>query len=459
MTATLTTSSGPGILRRPYALTTAGSWSLVFLAAFESLAVTTIMPIVTDDLNGRGLYSLAFAATLAAGVVGMVVSGAWADSRGPAAPLLTAIGLFALGLLVAGTAPAMTVFVAGRFLQGLGAGGITVSLYVLIAKVYPPALHVKIFGAYASAWVLPSMIGPFAAGLVADVFSWHWVFLGVVVLVAAALAMIAPSLRGHRPDVPRGPAFDGRRLAAAAVVAAAVVALSSGAELDQRLAWALAPVAILVIGLTARGLFPPGTYRARPGLPAVVLLCAAAGAVFFGTEVYLPLLLQERYGLPAWLSGITLTAAAVAWALASAVQGRLADRLRPATAMHWGAGLLAAGAFTVLATAALALPAAAPALPAAAAALGWFLAGAGMGTLYPRISALVLAKSEPGQEGFNTSAKAIADSLAGSVSLALTGLIFAGLGDAATRTPYLGVLVFTGAISLSVLWLSTRTRA
>ena len=453
MTATLpTATAGPGILGRPYALTTAGSWSLVFLAAFESLAVTTIMPIVTADLNGRGLYSLAFSATLAAGVVGMVVSGAWADSRGPAAPLLTAIALFGAGLVVAGAAPAMTVFVAGRFLQGLGAGGITVSLYVLIAKVYPPALHVRIFGAYASAWVLPSMIGPLAAGVVADALSWHWVFLGVVVLVGVALAMIAPALRGHRPDVPRGPAFDGRRLAAAAVVAAAVVALSSGAELDQRLAWALAPVAIGVIGLAARGLFPPGTYRARPGLPAVVLLCGAAGAVFFGTEVYLPLLLQERYGLPAWLSGVTLTAAAVAWALASAVQGRLADRLRPATAMRWGGGLLAAGAFTVLATAALTLP-------AATAAFGWFLAGAGMGTLYPRISALVLAKSRRGQEGFNTSAKAISDSLAGSVSLALTGLIFAGLGDATTRTPYLGVLVFTGAISLSVLWLSARTRA
>ncbi len=60
--------------------------------------------------------------------------------------------------------------------------------------------------------------------------------------------------------------------------------------------------------------------------------------MFFGTEVYLPLPLQERYGLPAWLSGITLTAAAVAWALASAVQGRLDERLPAAVAMRWVAG-------------------------------------------------------------------------------------------------------------------------
>jgi len=174
--------------------------------------------------------------------------------------------------------------------------------------------------------------------------------------------------------------------------------------------------------------------------------------VFFGTEVYLPLLLQERYDMPVWLSGVTLTAAAVAWALASAVQGRLGERIRPLWAMRWGGGLLAAGTITVLLTAALTLT---PWF----AAVGWFLAGGGMGTLYPRISALVLARSRPGQEGFNTSAKSIADSMAGSMSLAVTGLIFTSLGDAATRTPYVGVLVLTSVISLSVLVLSRRTDA
>ena len=103
----------------------------------------------------------------------------------------------------------MGVFVAGRFLQGLGAGGQTVALYVLIAKVYPPVTHIRIFGAFASAWVLPSMVGPFAAGVVADVLSWHWVFLGVVVLVAVATAMIAPAAarpspgRAERPGLRR----------------------------------------------------------------------------------------------------------------------------------------------------------------------------------------------------------------------------------------------------------------
>jgi MFS family permease len=433
-------TADPGILSSSLLLTTIGSWSLIFLAAFESLAVTTIMPLVTADLHGQALYSLAFSATLAAGVVGMVVSGSWADRVGPTRPLGAAIVLFAIGLAVAGTAPTMTVFVAGRFVQGLGAGGITVALYVLIAKVYPAALHIRIFGAFASAWVLPSLVGPFVAGLIAEALSWHWVFLGVVVLVAVAAAMIAPALPRREKTITTESPRRGR-VVAAAVVALAVVALGSSAV--------VAPFAIVAIGFAARGLLPAGTYRARPGLPAAVLLCAAAGGVFFGTEVYLPLLLHDRYGLPAWLSGLTLTAAAIAWACASAIQSRRGDR---PPALRGGAVLLAAGAFTELLVAAAGLGP----VPAT---VGWVLAGAGMGTLYPQVSTLVLAQSEPGREGFNTAAKSIADSIGGSVALAVAGLLFGALGDSTRQAPYVGVLIFMSAVGVTVVLVAGRAGA
>ena len=436
------TTVDQGLLRRPYALTTVGSWSLVFLAAFESLAVTTVMPVITANLDGRGLYSLAFSATLAAGVVGTVAAGSWSDRRGPVVPLFVAIGIFTLGLAVAGTAQSMEVFVAGRFLQGLGAGGESVAVYVLIAKVYPARLHTRLFGAFAAAWVLPSLVGPFAAGVVTDVLSWHWVFLGVIVLVAAATAMIGPAVRGvtHEPAEPRPGEF--RQIVAATAVAVAVVALSYGRELGVAV-WVVAPLGIAVIVLAVRPLWPAGTYRARPGLPATILLCAAAGAVFFGTEVYLPLLLHDRYGLPPWLSGITLTAAAISWALASHVQGRLSERLSEAAAMRIGSALLAGGALVELVTAACTLH------PVVAAA-GWLLAGAGMGTLYPRVAALVLRLSAPGEEGFNVAAKSIADSVGGSVTLALTGLLF-GAGSFVT------VFALSTVIGVTVVLVARRT--
>jgi MFS family permease len=444
------------ILGGRYALTTLGSWSLVFLVAFEAMAVTTVMPIVTEDLDGRALYSLAFAATFAASVVGMVAGGAWADRRGPARPILVAIAVFTLGLVIAGTATSMAVFIAARFLQGLGGGGMTVALYVLVAKVYPAVLHPKIFGAFASAWILPSLIGPFVAGVVADVLSWHWVFLGVVALVVVATALMVPVVRGVpvvRVDEPvSGRSHDVLRIGAAIVVAVSVVGLSTSAEVGGVTAWVLAPVTVVVIGVSLRALLPSGTYLARAGLPAAVLLCGAAGATFLGTEVYLPLLLHDRYGLPAWLSGITLTAGAIAWALASAVQGRLGDRLTHRTAVRAGGVLLAAGAMSELVTAAFGLS---PVL----AAVGWFVAGAGMGTLYPRISTLVLAYSVPGEEGFNSAAKSIADAVGGSMALAVAGLIFGALTGAGERTPFVGTLGFTSLLAVWAVLVAVRVGA
>jgi MFS family permease len=167
--------------------------------------------------------------------------------------------------------------------------------------------------------------------------------------------------------------------------------------------------------------------------------------VFFGTEIYLPLLLHDRYGLPAWLSGITLTAGAIAWALASAVQGRLGDRLDPGTAIRAGAALLAGGAALELVTVVL------HPHPGVAAA-GWFAAGAGMGTLYPRISTLVLALSAPGEEGFNTAAKSITDAVGGSAALAVAGLLFA-------LAPFVGPFVFSTVLGVVTVLIGIRVAA
>jgi MFS family permease len=183
-----------GILSGPYLLTTVGACALVFLAAFESLAVTTIMPIVNRELNGASLYAMAFAGPLATGVIGMVAAGNWSDRRGPVAPLYLSVALFTAGLLMAGTAGAMPLLVAGRLVQGLGGGAMTVALYVVVARVYPPQLHAKVFAGFAAAWVIPSLVGPFAAGLVAQLASWHWVFLLTPVILTPVILLLGRCL-------------------------------------------------------------------------------------------------------------------------------------------------------------------------------------------------------------------------------------------------------------------------
>ncbi|HEV7707863.1 MAG TPA: MFS transporter [Asanoa sp.] len=448
MTATAV-ETRPQLFSRRYALATAGSTSLVFLAAFEALAVTTVMPTITADLDGRALYSLAFVATTATSVVGMVAAGAWADRRGPRRALLAAIAVFALGLAVAGTAASMPVFVGGRALQGLGAGGITVALYVLVAGVYPAALHPRIFGLFAAAWVVPGMVGPFVAGLVADAWSWHWVFLGVLVLVAAATLVIVPVLRRPLPAGEGGSGRSGRRIATAAVVAGAAIAAGLSPELPDARGWLLAAFAAVVVVATARTLLPPGTLRARPGLPGAVLLSAAAGGTFFGTEVYLPLLLHDRYGLPSWLSGFTLTVGSISWALGSHVQGRLGTRWTDARVIRLGTLLLVAGAAAELATA---LTGAHWLFVGA----GWLLAGGGMGLIYPRVSTLVLAASTPGTQGFNTAAKNIGDVVGGSLALAFSGLLFQSLAGIGAWWSFAGSLTLSTLLAVAAVGVARR---
>ena len=422
--------------------TTIGSIALIFLGAFESLAVTTIMPTVSKELDGEQYYSLAFSATLAASIIGTVVAGGWADRRGPSRPLVVAMAVFIVGLILSGTATSMIVFVVGRFLQGLGSGGIIVALYVVVARLYPPALHPKIFGAFAAAWVLPSMIGPPVAGLVADTISWHWVFLGVGVLVVLAAAFIAPALRQLRgmtteqhPDARIGftPVW-------AVIVAAGVIGVSFGGF--------FVVIAFAIILIAARPLLPPGTLRVRRGLPSTVLLRGAFAAAFFGTEVYLPYLLHDRYGLPSWAAGLILTVGAVSWALGSEIQSRMGERMSHDSTVRIGAAVLVLGVATQLVTAFFMFS------PIVAAA-GWFFAGAGMGLVYPRISTLVLSYSTERNQGFNSAVMSISDNVGGATAIAFAGLLFTAFaGDG-----FVAALCLTTVLALLAVPVAFRVRA
>ncbi|MFJ4210541.1 MFS transporter [Paenarthrobacter sp. NPDC089675] len=438
-----------GILRRPYLLATVGTCALVFLSAFESLAVTTVMPVVSRDLDGARLYALAFAGPLATGVLGMVCAGNWSDRRGPRAPLYASVALFVAGLLIAGTAGTMELLLLGRLVQGLGGGAMTVALYVLVARVYPPALHAKIFAAFAASWVVPSLIGPFAAGVVAQLSSWHWVFLGVVGLVIPALAMVVPAMRGMAAAAPTEPvpwAFG--RMGWAALAALTVLALNLSAEVPGA-GWVIAAVALLVAMLAVRPLVPRGTLTARRGLPSVILSRGLAAAAFFGAEVYLPYLLTERYAFTPTFAGLTLTGSALAWAGASALQGRLGSRLADALAVKIGAALVLAAIALAFVTAALGL------VPAIAIG-GWLFAGFGMGLIYPRLSVMTLALSTPGNQGFNSAAMSISDSLGGALALATTGLVFATF---TTTNPFAAVFTLTALIAVVGVLVAPRVAA
>src|SRR6202046_4342028 len=113
---------GGGLMAPQRRALTVGLLLTVTFVASEALAVVTVMPVVARDLGGFRLYGWAFSAFMLGSVVGIVVAGREADRRGPAIPFVAGLMLFGAGLAVAGLAPSMAVLVAGRALQGIGAG-------------------------------------------------------------------------------------------------------------------------------------------------------------------------------------------------------------------------------------------------------------------------------------------------------------------------------------------------
>lgn len=445
---TVTAPPRPRLLSPSYAATTAGMFALCALVAFEATAVTTVMPGVADRLEGVGLYALSFAAPLASGVVGMVAAGGWSDRRGPMLPLAVALVLFSLGLVVCGSAPSMEVLVAGRVLQGLGGGALTVCLYVSVGLVFPAVLQPSVFASFAAAWVLPSLFGPALAAFVADTVGWRWVFLGVVVLVALAAALVLPALR-RVVVAPTAAPFPVRRLQWAVTAAVAVLVLEMlGSRRGPLLL--LAGVALVVVGIALRRLLPAGALSGARGLPAVIATRGLLSAAFFCGEAYIVFVLQESWGLSAGRAGLALTIVGVVWAASSQLQGRLGDRVADTTAMGAGTLLVLAG------TAALALVVATHLHPALAVA-SYVVAGAGMGFGYPRTGVAMLAASSDADRGFNSSALSIADSLGGAFALSASGIVYA-TAERSGADPFLPVFVLAAALAVLGVLAATRTR-
>jgi MFS family permease len=229
------------------------------------------------------------------------------------------------------------------------------------------------------------------------------------------------------------------RIGWSALAAAAVLALNLSATAGGVLQWLLPLLALATLTLAVRPLLPAGTLRAASGLPSVVLLRGLVAGAFFGAEIYVPYLLTAQYGLSASMAGLALTLGGVAWGSASQVQGRYAARLDHRACIRIGLTLLGVALATAIVSAAAGLPA--PLL-----IIGWGIAGAGMGIMYPRTSVMALQSASPANQGFTSSAISIADAIGSAASIALTAIVFAALAPLGGAWPFVGCFALSAAL-------------
>jgi len=439
---------------RRYRGTTIGAIVLVALYAFEALAVATAMPTVAQALDGLPLYALAFGGTLASSVVGMVACGRWADLRGPAPPLRHGIVWFSLGLLIAGFAPSMEVLLLGRIVQGFGGGLMSVALYVAVGRVYPPAMHPRIFASFAAAWVVPAVIGPTIAGALVEHLGWRWVFLSVPLLAMAAAAFVLPAVRGL--GAADGHAHDDEgvqphRLPWAIGAALSALALHYAGQLHHGGGALMLAVSAIALILCAWHLLPRGTLRAARGLPTVVMMRGIASGAFFGTEVFIPLLLSRERGLSPTMAGAALTLGALGWSLGSWYRSRSSQPFSPPQLLRIGMSMVVTGIAGVAC-------AVSPSVPVSVGVVGWIAAGFGMGLLFPTLSVLILELSPPNKQGVNSSALHLCDALFTATVLAVGGSVFAALLTRAPAMAYLVGFAISAMLALLGAVLASRVR-
>jgi MFS family permease len=415
----------PGIWDPAHRRTTAGLLTLVTLIAFEAMAVGTAMPTAVTELDGLAWYAWPFSAYLVASVVGMVLGGEAGDRRGPRIALPLGVAVFAAGLLVAGTASHMAVLVAGRAVQGLGAGAMATLLYVIAGQAYAAGLRPRLFGAISAAWVLPALVGPLIAGFLTTHTSWRSVFLGLLPFVVVGVLLVVPASRLPAADsADRG----GRSRAGWALLAGLGIVLLqyAGQRLDL-LAAAVAVAGLVALAAGLRPLLPRGTVRARRGLPAVIASRGLLAGAFFGMDALLPLTLTAVHGFSPTAAGLPLTTGAIGWATASQLQGRRPDVPRERV-LRLGFVLLALG----LAGTALA---ALPALGGWPAYLSWAVAGLGMGLGMPSVGVLLLDLSTERDRGANSAALQISDVTTAALCIGLAGVLVAAATDGPLSVP------------------------
>src|SRR3954454_7978041 len=170
------TTSAPVLSTRGRRALTFGLCTAVVAIAFEVISVATAMPAAARDLDGLDLYAWAFSLFLIGQLFATVAGGRVADRIGPARPMAFGVTLFAVGLVVAATAPTMIQLVLARLLQGFGAGVVGVSMYVIIAQAFDVRRRPAMFSWISSAWVVPSFVGPVVAAWLTHHLSWRAVF-------------------------------------------------------------------------------------------------------------------------------------------------------------------------------------------------------------------------------------------------------------------------------------------
>ncbi len=166
----------------------------VAFAAADTYVVVLALPDLMTSV-GIDVADLQRAAPIVSGFllgyVGILpLTGRIADLRGRVPVLVGSLAVFAIGSVITAASYDLNSMVIGRFVQGVGGGGLVPATLALVADLWPPHRRGIPLGVVGAVQELGSVLGPLYGALVLALADWRaifWLNTAVGLVLAAAL--------------------------------------------------------------------------------------------------------------------------------------------------------------------------------------------------------------------------------------------------------------------------------
>lgn len=156
----------------------ASMFMTLFLPALDQTIVSTALPKIMPSLHAESSnagYTWVGSAYALAQAVVQPLFGQASEAFGRKPAFMAAIIVFTLGSALCGAAQNIGWLIAARTVQGIGAGGITSLVFILIGDLVGTRKRGKYQGFIGATWAVASALGPVLGGVFAEKASWRWV--------------------------------------------------------------------------------------------------------------------------------------------------------------------------------------------------------------------------------------------------------------------------------------------
>lgn len=306
----------------------------MFAAMVASTIVNTALPPIVADLGGSQTgYTWVVVGTLLAMTATTPIWGKLADLFNQKILTQTALTIFAVGSLIAGFSTSMEMLIGARVIQGLGIGGLTALVQVVIASIVPPRERGRYAGYVGSVFAVATVSGPLIGGLVVDTLGWRWCFWVSLPFAVAGWLLLQRTLKlPPRPRKEVSIDYVGAFLVMLGVSLLLVWVSLAG----NQFAWSAPTSYALFAGsllVTAVALWWEARVAVDPVIPlrlfrdrTTALATAASitvGIAMFGSGVYLSQYFQLARGMSPTTAGLMSIAMVAGTLVAGIVSGRL----------------------------------------------------------------------------------------------------------------------------------------